>query len=41
MGTVANDFTKLQSNIKNAATLQMEEAEVAELGAKEANNLLE
>lgn len=41
MGTVANDFVKLQSNIKNAATLQMEEAEVTEIAAAEANNLLD
>ncbi len=40
MGTVANDFVKLQSNIKNAATLQMEQAEVAELTAEETGELL-
>lgn len=41
MGTVANDFVKLQSNIKNAATLQMEQAEVTEIAAEEAQNLIE
>lgn len=41
MGTVANDFIKLQSNIKNAATLQMEQAEVTELAAEETKTLIE
>jgi DNA recombination protein RmuC len=41
MGVVANDFTKLQSNIKNAATLQMEQAEVTELAAEETKSLIE
>ncbi len=41
MGTVTNDFVKLQSNIKNAATLQMEQAEVTELAAEESKNLIE
>ncbi len=41
MGTVANDFTKLQSNIKNAATLQMEQVEVTEFAAEESKNLIE
>ncbi len=41
MGVVANDFIKLQSNIKNAATLQMEQAEVTEIAAEEAKNLIE
>lgn len=41
MGTVANDFIKLQSNIKNAATLQMEQAEVTELAAEETKSLIE
>ena len=41
MGTVANDFSKLQSNIKNAATLQMEEVEVVELQTTESEKLLQ
>lgn len=41
MGTVANDFIKLQSNIKNAATLQLEQAEATELAAVESKNLIE
>ena len=41
MGTVANDFTKLQSSISNAATLQMEQAEVTELAAEETKTLIE
>ena len=41
MGTVANDFTKLQSSISNAATLQMEQAEVTELAAEETKSLIE
>ena len=41
MGVVANDFIKLQSNIKNAATLQMEQAEITEAAAEETKNLIE
>jgi DNA recombination protein RmuC len=41
MGTVANDFIKLQSNIKNAATLQLEQAEVTEIQAEETKRLIE
>jgi DNA recombination protein RmuC len=41
MGTVANDFVKLQTNIKNAATLQMEQAEIAEAQANETQTLIE
>ena len=41
MGTVTNDFAKLQSSISNAATLQMEQAEVTELAAEEVKNLIE
>lgn len=41
MGTVANDFTKLQSNIKNAATLQLEQAQVTELQAEDTKTLIE
>ncbi len=41
MGTVGNDFAKLQANIKNAATLQLEQTEVTELAAEEAQNLIE
>ena len=40
MGTVGNDFLKLQSNIKNAATLQMEQAEVTEIAVAESQELL-
>lgn len=40
MGTVANDFTKLQSSIANAATLQLEQAEAAEAQAEETQQLL-
>ena len=40
MGTVANDFIKLQGNIKNAATLQMEQTEVTEIAAEETKQLL-
>lgn len=40
MGTVANDFTKLQSNIKNAATLQLEQAAVTEIAVEESKELL-
>ena len=40
MGTVAIDFEKLSTSISNAATLQMEQAEVAELQAEEAKNLI-
>ncbi|MDQ3018559.1 MAG: DNA recombination protein RmuC [bacterium] len=38
MGTVGNDFIKLQTSISNAASLQMEQAEVAELAAGETKN---
>ena len=40
MGTVTNDFAKLQSSISNAATLQMEQAEVTEIAAVETQELL-
>jgi DNA recombination protein RmuC len=41
MGTVGNDFAKLQANIKNAATLQLEQAEIAEAQAEETKTLIE
>jgi hypothetical protein len=34
MGVVANDFVKLQSNIKNAATLQLEETVISEISVE-------
>lgn len=40
MGVVANDFVKLQSNIKNAATLQLEETVISELSVEETKELL-
>lgn len=40
MGTVAIDFEKLSTSINNAATLQLEEAEVAKLNAEETNTLI-
>lgn len=40
MGTVAIDFGKLQTSINNAATLQLEEAEVAKLNAEETQTLI-
>lgn len=41
MGTVANDFVKLQSNIKNAATLQLEQAQITEAQAEETQTLID
>lgn len=40
MGTIGNDFTKLQANIKNAATLQLEEVQVTEVNAEETKSLI-
>ncbi len=40
MGTVAIDFEKLATSINNAATHQMEQAEVAELQAEETKSLI-
>ncbi len=41
MGTVSNDFSKLESSISNAATLQMEEVELSEQQLLEAKKLIE
>ncbi len=41
MGTVGNDFAKLQANIKNAATLQLEQAEITEAQAEETKTLID
>lgn len=41
MGTVGNDFAKLQANIKNAATLQLEQAEISEAQAEETKTLID
>lgn len=41
MGTVGNDFVKLQASISNAATLQLEQAEVSEIQAKETKKLID
>jgi DNA recombination protein RmuC len=41
MGTVSNDFIKLQANIANAATLQLEETKITEAAASEAQQLIE
>lgn len=41
MGTVSNDFAKLQTSIQNAATLQLEETKLSELSSEESRKLLE